>query len=189
MRGRFCTLPTILMLAATVVHAHPSGYVTWGKPGVTLDQYARDATECADTSYTTPVFLRPETVRQLDALSTAQIMHMMTSFDMMGSQGSATAYFTSWHEFGSENDIARRSNTFGAHYVTTARFDVVGELQAALDRCLAGRGYVRLRLSDAQAERLSRLHRHTAERTRYLHSLGSDAEIVARQRLVLTSAP
>lgn len=83
----------------------------------------------------------------------------------------------------SPGDVARRTNTFGGKYVAMVRPDVKDELQEALDKCLAERGYSRIALTATQQKRLSTLKRHSAERTAYLHSIDSDPVLIGRQRL------
>jgi hypothetical protein len=55
-------------------------------------------------------------------------------------------------------------------------------MKAALEHCLAGRGYVRFRLTGAQRHRLAKLAPGSEARRAYLFSLASNADILARQR-------
>jgi hypothetical protein len=87
------------------------------------------------------------------------------------------------------NDIARRTNTFGAKYVSLVSLDVRGQLQAVLDRCLVERGYERIRLTEPQAASLKKLKRHSPERTAYLHAIGSDAALVKHHAEETPSGP
>lgn len=83
----------------------------------------------------------------------------------------------------SANDIARRTNTFGAKYVSLVSLDVRDQLQAVLDRCLVERGYTRIRLTESQSDILKRLRRHSPERTAFLHAISADATLVKQQRV------
>lgn len=181
------SLSILVVLSATAlpvaVQAKSAPPTTWGKPGVSLADYATDATQCADTSYTTRVAIKPQTVRQLAGLSSAQMINLLINSGASDPTSNVLGYVNGFEGYRSENDIARRSNTFGAKYVAVARVDVVDELQAALDRCLTERGYVRIALDSDQVRALGHLKRHSAERTRYLHALGSDAAVIARQRV------
>jgi hypothetical protein len=67
------------------------------------------------------------------------------------------------------------------------RADVTDQLQRILDKCLRERGYVQIRLSDEQRHSLSRLKRHSAARTNYLHSIDSDPAVIDQQRLTPAS--
>lgn len=176
----FATLGAMLASAAA---AAPPGPISWGKAGVPLPQYVRDATECAETSRYVTTYIKPDTLRSLDALSSAQLLDTVMQiggddpdFNAMNIVGSLT-------KLRSADDIARRTNTFGAKYVAMVSFDVRDQLQAVLDKCLIERGYARIRLTEAQAQALHKLKRHSPERTAYLHAIDSDPAIVARQRL------
>jgi hypothetical protein len=159
----------------------PPHDTSWGKAGVSLEQYARDATECADTSRTVAVSIKPETLKRLDALSSVQLLHL--AMQIVSREGDPVAIVAAMSDTKSADDIARRSSTFQGRYISAARQDVVDELQAVLDKCLTDRGYVRIKLTDAQARALSHLKRHSPERTAYLHALDADPDIIAQQRL------
>lgn len=176
-----CTMA--LLLTAAPVAAKSGGDTTWGKAGVSLPDYARDATECADATRGTQVAIKPRTLREMSALSSARLLQIVST-----AQGSPDAnalnYVSAWNSYQAADDIARRSNTYGGAYVATVRSDVVDELQTTLDQCLIGRGYQRIRLTTDQSKQLSHLKRNTAERTSYLHAIGSDAAIIERQRIL-----
>lgn len=182
MRCRHVVMSVCAVASAWPAVASSPGDISWGKPGVSLDQYATDATQCTDASSNVPVSIKPGTLRQMDALSSARLLDITTQL-AHDPNANPMAMVTDMTFTKSQDDIARRSNTFGGQYVAIAKADVTDELQAALDACLTERGYVRIRLDAAQTKALSRLKRHGAERTAYLHALDSDAAIVARQRL------
>jgi hypothetical protein len=159
-----------------------SNAFSWGKAGVSLADYARDATECAETSRYLTAYIPPKTLRQLDALSAAQLLD--TVMQIGGSAGlNAMNVVDAVTKLRSADDIARRTNTFGAKYVAIVSLDVRDQLQAVLDRCLSERGYHRIMLTDSQARTLRSLKRHSPTRTAYLYSLDSDASIIERQRV------
>jgi hypothetical protein len=175
---------TRLMLGAMVLAAPASAGtshdVSWGKAGVPLSEYVRDARECAETSRYVTVYIKPATLARLDALSSARLLDTIIQY---GGSDIASDIVNAITKLRSADDIARRTNTFGAGYVSAVSFDVKDQLQAVLDHCLAERGYTRLLLTKAQAGTLRHLKRHSAERIRYLHAIDSDAAIIARQRL------
>jgi hypothetical protein len=157
--------------------------LSWGKAGVPLAQYASDAGECADTSRMVAVYIKPDTVRKLDAFSSTAL------FDIALQISSAPDFNPMTFTAGMTGDkttegIARRTNTFGAKYVAMAQSDVRDELQSVLDKCLRERGYVQIRLTPDQQKALSRLKRHSAERTRYLHAIDADPHVIAQQRVI-----
>ncbi len=86
-------------------------------------------------------------------------------------------------ELKSADDIARRTNTFGAKYVAMVNFDVRDQLQAVLDKCLLERGYVQIKLTKEQSHELGKLKRHSIERVAFLHSIDADPSVVETQKL------
>ena len=170
------------LFADTLAIAAPHSATSWGKAAVSLSQLALDAKECSDTSRTVAVAIKPKTLQALDVLSSAALLDIaMQSPDGPDKNPmQAIAGLTSQH---AADDIARRTNTFGGRYVSMVRPDVKDELQEVLDKCLEERGYVRIALTSEQQKQLSKLKRHSAERTAYLHSIDSDPALVERQRL------
>lgn len=165
------------------VAAKKKADLSWGKANVSLAEYARDAAECAETSRYVTTYIKPKTLKRLDALSSAQLLDTVMqiggqtpAFSAMGIVGDIT-------RLRSANDIARRTNTFGAKYVSLVSFDVRDQLQAVLDRCLVERGYTRIRLTEPQSVSLKRLKRHSPERTAFLHAISSDAALGKQQRV------
>jgi hypothetical protein len=166
----------------TLAIAAPSSATSWGKAGVSLSQFALDAKDCSETSRTVAVSIKPKTLQALDVLSSAALLDiaMQSPDGATKNPMQAVAALTSQH---TADDIARRTNTFGGRYVAMVRPDVKDELQEVLDKCLTERGYVRIALTADQQITLSKLKRHSAERTAYLHSIDSDPAVVERQRL------
>ena len=56
-------------------------------------------------------------------------------------------------------------------------------MQAELEDCLTGRGYVKFKLTDGQYKRLRKLDQGSVDRRRYLHSLASDPDVLAAQAI------
>jgi hypothetical protein len=146
------TLGAIIASAiASQAIANQQNSFSWGKAGVPLEVYARDAAECAETSRYVTTYIKPATLKRLDALSSAQLLDTVmqqgsgvgnSDFNAMNIVGAITKLRTS-------DDIARRTNTFGAKYVSIISFDVRDQLQAVVDKCLIERGYTRIRLNDS----------------------------------------
>jgi len=174
-------VPACLLVSGTAAIADPHGSISWGKAGVSLSQFALDANECSETSRTVTVSIKPETLQKLDALSSAALLDIAMQSDG-GPDYNPMQIAASIAGQKSPDNIARRTNTFGGKYVAMARSDVKDELQAVLDKCLAERGYSRIMLTPDQQTKLSKLKRHSAERTAYLHSIDSDPVIVEKQR-------
>ena len=185
MRQILCQLSTTITLAAaitTTASTRPPTDVSWGKSGVSLEQYANDASQCADTSRYVAAYIKPKTLVELDALSAAQLVEYAqwldtgTYSDPMGDVVGITATK-------SPEDIARRTMNFGERYTQIASYDVRDELQVVLDKCLTERGYTQIKLNESQKRELSRFKRHTSERTAYLHSIDSDPVVIEKQKL------
>jgi hypothetical protein len=182
---RFLTMAAALCAAAivTAASAGAPGTISWGKAGVSLPQYALDANECSDTSRYVTTYISPRRLKELDLLSSAQLLDTVMQSAQPSADFSAMGVVQAITELRSADDIARRTNTFGAKYVALISFDVRDQLQAVLDRCLVERGYTRLRLTEAQTAALRRFKRHSAARTAYLHAIDSDPAIIAAQRV------
>lgn len=155
---------------------------TWAKPDVSLADYRQDAAACAGTSASTSVSITPDSARYLRQMSIATLIQLAEQFGLAPNSSALTS-LTSFDQFQSETDVARRSYNFGANYVSVVRRDVRAELQASVDRCLTDRGYVEIALTPEQKHALDRLKPHSMERVAYLHAIGSDATLIDRQRV------
>lgn len=174
--------PVGLSLLATASLAVSHDETSWGKAGVPLEQYVHDAKECADTSRTVSVSIKPVTLRQLDALSSGALLDIAMQAAQSPDFNPLALVEGSTSQKSADN-IARRTNTFGGKYVAMVRPNVKDELQEVLDKCLRERGYVQIVLTAEQKGRLSRLKHRSAERTAYLHTIDSDPAVIERQRL------
>ena len=142
---------------------------SWGKAGVSLVQYQDDAVACATRAYYQDVAQTDGAKRLVDA------SRRIDSLASVATGGSYPYY-------------ADPAVTAIARTVDAARpdkaFREVGALQqSTLDTCLSQRGYVRFSLTEDQRQRLGKLRNGSAERRAYLHSLGSDAAILAAQHI------
>lgn len=136
---------------------------SWGKPGVSLAQYRADALECAQLTYGAPITLHP-----LPPMPTGFFGVALANGEWLDLRpGHVVIYTTTLVE--------------GVKHA--AWMDVSEQLQLVLDRCLVEKGYTRFRLTSAQLEQLDHLKRMSPERVQYLYRLGSDANVVAAQRL------
>jgi hypothetical protein len=82
------------------------------------------------------------------------------------------------------NDVGMSWQQTINKYRPAEQFDAIKRLQyETLDTCLIDRGYSRFRLTADQAERLHHLKRGSEARRAYLHSLASDPQVMARQRI------
>jgi hypothetical protein len=180
---RLIALP-ILILATSGALAKKANDSSWGKVGVSLEEFIQDSNECADTSRHVTAYIKPKTIIALNALSSAQLIGTAYDLGMGGGPGSLDNPMSfnsamTWTK--TPDDIARRSQNFGEQYTEVVSSDVRDELQAVVDRCLSERGYVKIRLNADQRRSLSKLKRFSPERTAYLHSIDTDPNVVLRQ--------
>jgi len=172
-----------LVVTNAQLNAKNNSGFSWGKSGVTLQDYVKDGTECAETSRYVTTYIKPATLRHLDALSAAQLLDSVLKLGAGTPEFNAIGLVANITALRSANDIARRTNTFSSQYESIISFDVRDQLQAVLGKCLLERGYARIWLTKSQQATLRRLKRHSRERTAYLYSIGSNAEVMAEQQV------
>ena len=145
-----------LALSASAAHAGriaPGHKLSWGKAGVSLEDYWIDAAQCGhqaaavDLKDTTPAKALVYGSRLLDDASSPGEIISIQELVAPGVQ---------WN----------RAATI---------------MQRSLDQCLAGRGYTRFRLTDSQFHHLQKLASGSLERRKFLHELASDAKILTKQ--------
>jgi hypothetical protein len=149
-------LVAALAFGASAASAHrisPGHKVSWGKAGVSLEDYWVDAAECGhaaaaiDLKDTTPAKALVYGSRLLDdASSPGEIISIQQ----------LVAPEIQWN----------RAATI---------------MRKALESCLSGRGYIRFQLTDSQFRRLRKLDAGSLERRQFLHRLASDPAVLARQ--------
>ena len=141
-------------LAGAAAAAHRPA-LTWGKPGVTYEEYRADATAC----------LRAAAATDLTGTEPAEAL-------VLASRRIETAMNSDPWSVAQATDAARPDLS-----IRQAR-DI---LQARLNHCLVAHGYHRFRLTDAQRRQLNHWNLRQPERQAYLHSLASDPQVLASQ--------
>ena len=129
--------------------------LSWGKPGVSFEEYWAEATTC----------LRAAVATDLTGTEPAEAL-------VLASRRVETALNADPWTVAQAIDAARPDLR-----IRQAR-DII---QARLDHCLEEHGYRRFRLTDAQRRQLNHFDRRQPERQVYLHSLASDPQILASQ--------
>ena len=175
---RFTAASWLIILAsglspwADMVEAAKPLPLSWGKPGVSLDDYVADAGQCGragyylDVSHTDAAHVFQEATARLDTNESDLATPIVTPDDVYR-----------------KADIANRSQHIVDATRPEARFNEVRSvMQDAVDRCLVKLGYERFQLTASQAHHLRSLRTGSAERRAYLHSLASDAAILAAQK-------
>jgi hypothetical protein len=158
----------IASLAIAAAPAHAVGKkkdVSWGKPGVSLVDYAADSLACSNMAYGAKVTPKPYGPVALDLGTLGAFMP--ASLWLKLTPGEVPVY----------------STTYVEGYRHAMWMDVVDQLQAVVDACLSERGYHRFRLTAGQMATLRRLPQRSPERQAFLHSLGSDGRVLAAQAI------
>ena len=165
---RLAILAAALLAAPLPVAAAPAPEFSWGKIGITIEQYRRDAVECGRKGY----------YRDVSGTNAAKLFKRATSMletnEGMGGGGGLDTYITSARIVESTQPEKRMA-------------EVRAFLEEAVTTCLTGRGYTRFRLTKAQRARLSKLHFGSPERHAFLFSLATDPNVLAKQAAPLTA--
>jgi hypothetical protein len=159
----------LLGLSAVALAASPAHAVgkrsneSWGRPGVSLASYHDDALECANRAYGVEVEMQP----------------YGPTFAGFGVALMPAAVWTSL----TPGQVQFWSSDYIEGYRHAAWMDTVEQLQAVVDSCLTAKGYQRFRLTSAQMRTLRSLERGSAQREAFLHSLGSDGQVLGAQAI------
>ena len=131
---------------------------SWGKDGVSLEQYWTDSAECA---------------------------HVAADIDLEGTKPARALVF--WTRLGNGNMAPNNYADIymSARINPEVQWNrAAAIMREELESCLAGRGYVKFELTDEQDRRLDQLEVGSLERRSYLHSLASDPDVLAAQALM-----
>jgi len=175
----------LIALAATAALAGAAAaanapQTSWGKAGVSFDDYRNDATACLRVAAATDL-TGTEPANAL-VLASRRMAAGQTN-DYTPSIGGASA--TSSPATGGFDPIMEAANRMQRERMA-ARPDLRIRqahdiMQRRLDHCLAGRGYRRFRLTDDQRRQLRSFPEAAAARQTYLYGLASDPRILAAQ--------
>jgi hypothetical protein len=128
---------------------------SWGKEGVSLEQYWADSTECAQAA---------------------------ADIDLEGTPPAKALVF--WTRLGNGNMPPNNYADISMSVRINPEVQwnrAAAIMRNALEGCLAERGYVKFELTDEQYATLKDLERGSDERRAYLHSLASDPDVLAIQ--------
>jgi len=172
---------SLCLFFATSAAAAPAPKESWGKAGVTFDQYRQDAVECGragyylDISETADAKEFVKASRQLDTLNGMT----PTPTTSIGPNGQV-----------SSNSVEQTARFAAAqqHVIDGVRPDqrfrsIKETLQSTTDNCLVRRGYSKFSLTDDQRHRLRKLKVGSDERHAYLFRLASDPSILSSQAI------
>jgi hypothetical protein len=147
-----------LLLPASTASARrlgPGNDMSWGKAGVSLEDYWVDSATCG---------------------------HQAAAIDLRGTAPAealvlASRQMDNWSDFESIQQALR----LAAPAVQWDRAATI--MRHELETCLAQRGYVKFKLTKDQARRLRKLEIGSLERRKYLYSLASDPAVLQAQAL------
>ncbi len=168
MRHSFMRAVAVACLLSAPLAAAQTEATSWGKPGVSIDQYRTDAITCgrtgyyADVSGTDAAKVFKDATGQLEA----------NEADLTNATGPRIM------------DIVTRSARIVDGTRPEERMkDIDALMQAKVDDCLKVRGYVHFKLTDSQRKHLARLHLGSAERHIYLYQLATDPDVLKAQAM------
>ena len=172
MRHRLiCTLALAFAVAAPA-GAREQPAVSWGKAGVSFDQYRQDAVECGRAGY------------YLDVSDTEAARVFKTATSRLESNESDL------QTSGSLGDMTRIMAIVGysAQIVEGTRpREQMKQVRKLMDdtvaACLAGRGYVRFQLTAEQRDQLRHFRRGTVQRHAFLYGLATDPSVLSAQAI------
>lgn len=179
-----------LVAAAPAISAN-APRTSWGKVGVSFEQYRADAVSCGrkgyyrDVSHTQAARVFRAASQQIDTIADtgpAPVDKWQTE-QIDPSQGAASlsryeeapAHFV---------DVGNRISQVVASTRPEERMAEVGQLlQSTVEQCLVSRGYRQFELTPDQQEHLGKLRPGSPERQTYLYGLATDARILEAQAL------
>ncbi|MBV9883748.1 MAG: hypothetical protein JO276_12140 [Sphingomonadaceae bacterium] len=154
---------------------------SWGKAGVSFDDYRSDATFClrmaagTDLTGTEPANALVLASRRM---ATGQTNDYTPAVG--GANGTGPSTVNSGFDPAIEAANRMQQERIAARPELRIR-QARDILQLRLDHCLAGRGYHRFRLTDDQRRQLRHMPLRAPERQVYLHRLASDPQVLAAQ--------
>jgi hypothetical protein len=167
-----------LASAATAANAPQT---SWGKPGVSFDDYRSDATFCLREAAGLDL-TGTEPANALVLASRRMATGQTNDYSPTVGGASGTGPPTTNSGFDPALEAANRMQQERIAARPELRIRQAREImQRRLDRCLAGRGYQRFRLTDDQRRQLRRYPERAAERQTYLYRLASDPQVLAAQ--------
>jgi hypothetical protein len=179
------------LLAAVPATAADGPQLSWGKPGVTFEQYRADAVACGragyyrDVSDTDAARVFRDASNQIDTIvATGAAPVDKWSTDHVDPSHGAASLSRIEEAPASLVEVSTRIGQVVASTRPEQRMREVGQLlQSTVEQCLVARGYRRFQLTSDQQKRLAKLRAGTPERQAYLYGLATDAEILKAQAL------
>ena len=168
----------LLATAALSACATPGAVTSWGKPGVSMADYRLDSAQCiiegSGGSSTQGVAGSNRNANDPNATSDTSGSRGGTNGPAGTSGGGAIVFSGSASpDDANQAAIQQREKALAAKRAQ----------KMAIEQCLVTRGYKQFSLTPEQAAHLAKLPEGSAERRTYLHSIGSDPEVIKAQGL------
>ena len=171
---------TLLVAAVSVALAPGPAWAarpvdSWGKAGVSFEQYRADAVTCGRSAYYADV---AETDHAKAFVRATRRLEAADDHGMGPAGASAAEDMYRMAQLGARSEMIRSS-------IRPEKLmrELQGALVSIVEHCLEERGYSRFRLTRDQQRDLRRLKKGSPERHRFLHALASDENVLASQRL------
>jgi hypothetical protein len=172
MRAMLASLIAVALMAPVTTAAAKHEAVSWGKAGVSFDQYRNDAVQCGRKGY----------YRDVSHTDAAQVFKTATR-RLENNDAQMQSAAIAGDDYGTMNAVAQSANIVESTRPDQRMKEVRTLLNETVANCLAARGYSRFRLTEAQQRRLGHLRRGTPQRHEFLYSLASDPAILTAQAI------
>ena len=161
LRVRSVVAALVVASLASPALAAPRPQESWGRAGVSLEDYRKDAVECGRTVY------------YADISQNEHAQAFVTGTKRMeATDGLPIDFLTLAHRYGQIQASTRPEWRLR---------ELERGMQSVLEICLQRRGYVKFQLTEEQRDDLGHLKKGSPERHAYLHRLASDPAVLSRQ--------
>jgi hypothetical protein len=179
MRSLFAVSLVSLPIASGLLGA-AAPQESWGKAGISLDQYRADALECGLQGHYTDVAGTQDAKELVRASRELDNLQSTFAPGTTGSSGTGPVSTDVAGQFG-------RYATTQAHIIYNARpelryHNIKKTLEAKTAACLVQRGYSKFVLTDSQRHALRKLKFGSEQRRLYLYDLASNPSVLQSQK-------
>ena len=168
---------SLAVLFAGAAAAAPAPEDSWGKAGVSFQQYHQDAVDCAAEGYFLDISKTQDAQQFVDASRKLNNLPGPSIYQTVGTGPGST----------SSVDVTASFANIQQHIIESVRpeerFKNIKQMQLAkTEQCLLSRGYAKFRLTDDQRATLRHLKFGSEKRRQYLYSLASNPSVLASQK-------
>lgn len=161
---------SVALLISAPAAARSKDVISWGKAGVSFEQYRSDSLTCGRQGY------------YLDVTGTEEVAVFKAASRQLDNNETDLANSAAMGDNVRVMDIAASSARIVESVRPRERMNALRKMmEKAMTTCLSERGYHQFRLTKAQKEQLGQFKKGTPERFAYLHALSSNPTILADQ--------